>query len=98
MAGICLDNQIFVEPPAAAASGLLSRDLGRSTAVPSQKEDVVLISSDDESDYGDLDDSQSDISFPPLDEVGRFAGDGVAESGSTASAGMCMYSPFVGSG
>ncbi|KAK0621408.1 hypothetical protein B0T17DRAFT_289375 [Bombardia bombarda] len=31
--------------------------------------DAVLISSDSESDYGDLDDSQSDTSFPPIDEL-----------------------------
>lgn len=37
-------------------------------AGPSQP-DVVLISSDSESDYGDLKDGQSDTFSPPVDEL-----------------------------
>lgn len=53
--------------------------------------DVVLISSDSASDYGDLDDGQSDTSFPPVDELLP-----LAKSGTVTDAGE-RFNPASGS-
>jgi hypothetical protein len=60
------------------------------------QDDAVLISSDDESDYGDLDDGKSDISFPPIEELLRAAGCKDAEPGSIAGIGIYLESPSPG--
>jgi hypothetical protein len=52
------------------------------------QDDAVLISSDDESDYGDLDDGISDISFPPIKEL--LSGRKDVEPGTVAGIGMYL--------
>ncbi|RYO79487.1 hypothetical protein DL766_009348 [Monosporascus sp. MC13-8B] len=39
------------------------------SAAGASKDDAILISDDDDSDYGDCDDGQSDVSFPPIHEL-----------------------------
>lgn len=64
----------------------------RSTAGASQ-DDAILVSSDDESDWGDLEDSESDISFPPIEELFQTAKRRDSESGSAAGAGIYLNTP-----
>ncbi|KAK3933813.1 hypothetical protein QBC46DRAFT_454591 [Diplogelasinospora grovesii] len=80
MANVSLDNQIFFTLPPRNRNPSVSsfggpkapeqdtHDPRRGTAGAS-RDDAVLISSDDESDYGELDDGQSDTSFPPIEEL-----------------------------
>ncbi|RYO76171.1 hypothetical protein DL764_010303 [Monosporascus ibericus] len=39
------------------------------SAAGTSKDDAILISDDDDSDYGDFDDGQSDVSFPPVHKL-----------------------------
>jgi hypothetical protein len=59
------------------------------------QDDAVLIFSDDESDYSDLDDGKSGISFPPIEELLRAARCKDAELGSVAGVGMYLKSPSL---
>ncbi|KAB5581218.1 hypothetical protein GE09DRAFT_1213625 [Coniochaeta sp. 2T2.1] len=61
------------------------------------QDDAVLISTDDESDYGDLDDGTSDISFPPIEELLLAAGRKHIETGSVAGVDRSLsVTPGVG--
>ncbi|KAK3934120.1 hypothetical protein QBC46DRAFT_368409 [Diplogelasinospora grovesii] len=73
MANVTLNSQTFFTFPVA-------RD--RDPFITSFK---VLISSDNESDYSDLDDSKSNISFPLIKELLRAAGRKDAEPNSVTS-------------
>ena len=57
--------------------------------------DAVLIPSDDEPDDNDLDGSQSDTSFPPLDEL-RATACKELKSRSVVGAGMCLNLASLG--
>lgn len=93
MAHISLDSQTFFTPPAAELEPT-RRNLAPVMTGSSQN-DAVMISSDEESDYGDLDDGQSDTSFPSVDELRQRTIHEVAKPGSVASAGMCLSHPSL---
>ncbi|RYP19501.1 hypothetical protein DL767_009640 [Monosporascus sp. MG133] len=57
------------------------------SAAGASKDDAILISDDDDSDYGDCDDSQSDVSFPPIDELLASANRMVVQSSDTTDPG-----------
>lgn len=95
MANIYLDSQIFFTPPVAADPKPTRRHLEPSITGCSQN-DAVVISSDDESDYSDLDGGQSDTSFPSVDELRQPANHKVAASGSVASASKLSSSSLDG--
>ena len=57
--------------------------------------DAVLIPSDDEPDDNDHDGSQSEMSFPPLDELLATTWKEL-ESSSVVNAGMCLNLPYPG--
>ncbi len=96
MASVSLDSQIFFTPTVAAGPKPWGQKPDRSAAGSSQ-DYAVLISSDDESDYGDLDDGQSDTSFPSIDELlHQSAKRQDVESGSVAGAGTYPNSPSPG--
>ncbi len=85
MASISLDSQTFFDPHSAAGGKPTSqnrspRNGGLSVAslrgkkelqqdIHNNQADIILISSDSESDYGGFDDCQSDTSFPPIDKL-----------------------------
>jgi hypothetical protein len=92
--------------PVVTGSEPTSRNL-ESSAIGCSQNDAVVISSDDESEYGDsesdesehgnVDDGQSDTSFPSVDELlHQPTKHKDAASGSVASAGMYSSSPFPG--
>jgi hypothetical protein len=64
-------------------------------ATGASRTDAFLISSDDESDYGHLDEDQSDTSFPSIWELPLLARRGDGQSSSIAS-GMYLNSPSPG--
>ncbi len=96
MASVSLDSQIFFTPPMAAGP----KPRGPKPDCPgagSSQDCAVLISSDDESDYGDFDDGQSDTSFPSVDELLRqYVKRQDVETGSVAGAGTYLNSPSPG--
>ncbi len=53
----------------------------RGGAAGTSQGDAVLISSDDESDHDELDDSRSDISLPPIEELLLRAKRGITGTG-----------------
>ena len=63
MANVSLDRQVFCAPAAAFPTPAIHEPSGLSP------DEALLISSDDESNYDDLEDSQSDVSFPPISEL-----------------------------
>jgi len=68
MAHISLDGQTLFTPPVAAEQETTRRNLA-SVMTRSSQNNAFMISSDEESDYGDLDDGQSDTSFQSIDEL-----------------------------
>ncbi|RYO98912.1 hypothetical protein DL764_006968 [Monosporascus ibericus] len=98
MAGVRLDSQIFFTPPLAADPPTSPKILARRDLTGSSQDDPVLISSDDESDYGDLDDATSVTSFPPIEELYRRARPEHSGSSIVAGAGNCFNATSGASG
>ncbi|RYP18334.1 hypothetical protein DL767_009854 [Monosporascus sp. MG133] len=69
-------------------------------AAGASKDDAILISDDDDSDYGDCDDGQSDVSFPPIHELLASANRMVVQSSDTTGpdAGPSRASDATGDG
>ncbi|RYP49032.1 hypothetical protein DL768_005172 [Monosporascus sp. mg162] len=84
MANVSLDSSIFFTPLVAADRKLTNRHLLARNGDSS--DDVVLVSSNNESDYGDLDDDLSDIYFPPSKELCQPARRDNVEPGNVAGA------------
>lgn len=86
------------------ASSRASKNLQQDTqdpqygAVGISEDYPVLISSDDESDWGDLDNSDSDTSFPPIEELIRTPERGGIESGGAAGAADESFYAALGTG
>ncbi|KAJ9138013.1 hypothetical protein NKR19_g7999 [Coniochaeta hoffmannii] len=77
MANVTLDSQTSFKPQ--HDTNYPQRGAGSAS-----QDNALLISSDDESDYDDLDDGKCDISLPPIEELLRAAGRKYAEPGNVA--------------
>jgi hypothetical protein len=83
-----LDNESYFASRVAATMPACQMPTGKSP------DDAFPVSSDDESDYDDLDDDQFDTLFPRLSELCRRGADNV-EIGSVAAPGMHPNLPFL---
>lgn len=62
---------------------------GRPSTGGASKDDAILILDGDDSDSGDCDDGQSDVSFPPIHELLASANRIAVQSSNTIDLGMC---------
>ncbi len=68
MSYVCLGNKIFFTPSVSVGPKPTIRDL-ETLAAGCSSNDVYVTSSDDKSDYGNLDDGQFDTSFLSVGEL-----------------------------